>query len=393
MSRKFSVLTRTALKKLPCGGTLREHGIIAERLPDGDIRFSVNVMVDRQRIHRVVGRESDRITRYQAEQVIEALRTQAREGRLRLPRGRKVNQTFAEASKDYLCRIEHHPKHGRNLQRKRQHFRERLTPWFKACNIDQITDLQIAEYIQSRKTEGAAQATVNRELSSLSHFLSRCVEWGWATRKPVVPKGQEARKQITVLSETEKQALLRAATQDQDPLTWLFVAIAMLTAMRHGEILRMKWTDIDFAARRIHIAQAKAGQREQPMPNTLADRLKEEWQQLGKPQGHLFPTSRADAIRPHRESMATQFRRAVERAKLDPAKVTPHILRHTAITELVKLRVDLPTIQKISGHKTLEMVLRYTQLSDAHVTESVAKLDIAIPESLTPKLHAGCRPD
>ena len=95
--------------------------------------------------------------------------------------------------------------------------------------------------------------------------------------------------------------------------------------------------------------------------------------------------------------MAKHFRRAVERANLNPAKVTPHILRHTAITELVKGGVDLPTIQKISGHKTLAMVLRYTQLSSEHVDRSVAMLDAVFPDgagaerALGPRIAMGTR--
>ena len=77
------------------------------------------------------------------------------------------------------------------------------------------------------------------------------------------------------------------------------------------------------------------------------------------------------------------------RAKLDPAKVTPHILRHTAITGLVKAGVDLPTIQRISGHKTLAMVLRYTQLTDGHIDQQVSKLDAAVSGAFAPELHTG----
>ena len=85
--------------------------------------------------------------------------------------------------------------------------------------------------------------------------------------------------------------------------------------------------------------------------------------------------------------MAKQFRRTVIRAGLNPAKLTPHVLRHTAITGLVKAGVDLPTIQRISGHKTLVMVLRYTQLSDSHIDSAVAHLDRSFPGSITPELH------
>jgi site-specific recombinase XerD len=50
--------------------------------------------------------------------------------------------------------------------------------------------------------------------------------------------------------------------------------------------------------------------------------------------------------------MDRPFEDAVIRAGLDPVLITPHVMRHTAITKLVKAGVDLPTIQRISGHKT-----------------------------------------
>lgn len=388
MALRFQRLTRPAIRALQPGERITEHGICAERQQNGDVRYSVNIMVDGQRIHRVVGRESDGITREQAERRIESFRVRAAEGRLDLPSGRKVHRGFAEAAEDYLSRIEpDREKHGRNFERKRHHIRQRLIPYFRSQRPDKLNDFAVANYRRQREKEGASPATVNRELSTLSHFLGRCVAWGWSKSKPKIDKVEESRKQIVVLTAQEKQALMQAAIADQDPFTWLFVTIAMQTGMRHSEILRVRWDEIDFDQRRIYIGKAKAGQREQPMPPSLADRLRSEWEKIGEPTGYIFPATRADAKAPHRQTMAGQFRRAVERAKLDPAKVTPHILRHTAITGLVKAGVDLPTIQKISGHKTLAMVLRYTQLTDSHVDDSVALLDASFSDTITPELH------
>ncbi len=55
-------------------------------------------------------------------------------------------------------------------------------------------------------------------------------------------------------------------------------------------------------------------------------------------------------------------------------------MRHTAITRLVEAGIDLPTIQRISGHKTLAMVLRYAHVSGAHIDAAMAALDRTIPE-------------
>ena len=94
MAIRYSRLTRPNIRSLSSGERITEHGIIAEGLPDGDVRYSINIMVDGQRIHRVVGRETDRVTRTQAEELIAKLRTNAREGRLQLPIGRKTALGF-----------------------------------------------------------------------------------------------------------------------------------------------------------------------------------------------------------------------------------------------------------------------------------------------------------
>jgi len=106
---------------LPLGGKIEENGVVAERMKNGDVRYSVNVMVDRTRIHRVIGRESDGITRTQAETFIQTARTDARAGRLNLPRGRKLYRGFREAADEYLKLLEE--TGGKNIRQKERHLR------------------------------------------------------------------------------------------------------------------------------------------------------------------------------------------------------------------------------------------------------------------------------
>ena len=68
------------------------------------------------------------------------------------------------------------------------------------------------------------------------------------------------------------------------------------------------------------------------------------------------------------------FRRVVEAAGLDPNQVVRHTLRHTAITHLVQAGVDLPTVKRISGHKTLAMVERYAHANDEHIQAAMDRL-------------------
>ena len=106
MALRFQRLTRPAIRSLGVGQRINEHGIVVERVGNGDVRYSVNIMVDRQRIHRVVGMESEGVTREQAERAVEAFRTKAREGRLDLPKGRKSHRLFRESAAEYLKQLE-----------------------------------------------------------------------------------------------------------------------------------------------------------------------------------------------------------------------------------------------------------------------------------------------
>jgi hypothetical protein len=95
MPRSFSKLTRANMRALQLGASITEQGITFERLTTGDGLFSVNVMVDGKRIHRNVGRETDGTTRTTAEDFIAHVRREAREGRLKLPKRRKLPLTLA----------------------------------------------------------------------------------------------------------------------------------------------------------------------------------------------------------------------------------------------------------------------------------------------------------
>jgi len=90
MSKTFVKLTRPNMRKLASGEKLTEQGITFERTADGDGVFTVNIMVDGQRIHRVVGRESDGTTITQVTDFIAKIRNDAKHDRLSLPKGRKV---------------------------------------------------------------------------------------------------------------------------------------------------------------------------------------------------------------------------------------------------------------------------------------------------------------
>ena len=77
----------------------------------------------------------------------------------------------------------------------------------------------------------------------------------------------------------------------------------------------------------------------------------------------------------HRVSIEKAFRRVVVAAGLNPKEVVRHTLRHTAITHLVQAGIDLPTVKRISGHRTLQMVERYSHQNGSHIQAAMDKLE------------------
>lgn len=378
MSRRFQRLTRPAVRALVDGGSICEHGITATRLTDGDVRWSIGVMVDRMRIHRVIGRESEGVTREQAERAVETLRTQAREDRLSLPRGRKTRLTFAEACRDYLIRLEEGG--GRQVERKRQHVEKRLLPHFRQYSFVAVPNAAVESFVASRRADGAKPSTINRELATLSHIFRRALGWKWIdpSRLPVIERLKEQAGRIVALTADECDRLLRAAIADSDPDLWLFVLLALHTAMRHGELRRLRWEHLDAERRRFFVPVAKAGAREQPLTTAATEVLVAERERRGVTEGPLFPPGPGSRS-PCRHTFRKAFRRAVIAAGLDPAVIVPHVQRHTAITALIKANVDLPTVQKVSGHRTLSQVMRYAHVHANHVDEAADRLRMPVP--------------
>jgi len=372
MALKFQKLTRTNIRKVQPGDKIQEHGISFERLLNGDGRYTVNVMVDGIRVHRVIGKESEGVTRKQAEDFIEQSRTDARKGRLNLPKGRKVVLGFRQAAEEYLIKIE--KENGKDLYSKKFRFDGHLKPFFKDKPLAKFTSFDIERYKKNRQNDGAKPGTINRELSAISHLYTKAMEWNWISHKPfTIKKFKEDKGRIVYLTTEQIEFLLKSARQDQNEHVYPFILIGLETSMRKMEILSIRLEYIDTARRVIYIPQAKGGAREQPITKRLADFLTVH---IGVPepgQEWLFPSPASRTG--HTVSIEKPFRRVVIAAGLDEKEVVRHTLRHTAITHLVQAGVDLPTVQRISGHKSFEMVVRYSHQNSKHINSAMDKLE------------------
>jgi integrase len=384
MTLRFSRLDRPAVRRLTARHKITEHGITAERLADGDTRWSINIMADSKRIHRVIGRESEGVTRTQAEEFIQKARSDAREGRLSLPQGRKLHLTFNAAADLYLMKLKE--VGGKDYGKNEQHLRLHLKPYFGLMRLDQISVFTIQKFQAECRKRQLAEATINRILATYRRMGRRLASWRVIPAPLAMVKlQQEQNARDYVISPDEECRLLEAAKSDAHPYIWLFIKLGLATSLRHSEMLSARFENFDPEKRRLRV-QVKGGRwRRQPLGRSICGVLLSERQMAANPTGWIFPSSRSKSG--HIKSMEDPFARCVTAASMDAGVVVPHVMRHTAITRLAASGADIKTIQEFSGHESLAMVLRYAHAQDHVVDGALDRLEggtvVELPKAKT----------
>lgn len=343
---------KAKLASLKPGEMVRAGGVEYLAM-ERDGRWSINVMIEGKRTHRVIGRVSEGITHSDARDAIAHLRAGVQSG---VPRKRRsTSMTLTAAASEYLDVLTSFG--GKNIQEKETHLRLHLCPELGHRALDRITEEAWVAYVGRRRSEGASPATVNRERSTLLHLLGTMIKRGKLPSMPCrLERLREPPGKDRYLTPKEFQALLAAARVDANPLVERFVMIGGHTGMRQEPILRMRVGDVNVKARTLTVERDKTGARTQPMTRALArylDKLLE-----GLPaDAFIFPSEGSKQGRVYQ--MNTQLRRCARRAGL-PDWVTPHTLRHSMATNAAHAGVDPATIQRMGGWKTRAMVERYT---------------------------------
>jgi integrase len=382
----MSNLSRARLRKLGVGESVSSRGVTYTRLANGDGRWSVNVMVRRVRHHIVVGLESEGYTLTQCTDVIAGLKAKKRE----LEHGvvapkHRTRHSIKQAAKSYLTFLEEHG--GKDIEGKRGRFDRHICRLLGDIAVHRLTEQDWARYVAQRSNEGATSATINREQAALLHMLRTMVKQKELAAVPcLLAKGREAPARLVYLTPEQTKTLLEAASNDSSPHALTFAMIAVYTGMRASPILNLRARDIDCDSRVIWVVADKAGQREQPMPQTLADYLRP-LVEMKKADDFVFASKRAKDGRLYQINGI--FARCVKRAKL-PSNVTAHVLRHTMATNAAHAGLDAATIQGLGGWKTRAMAERYT-----HAANLASAMDTfeahMIGRRVTPKLQRRSR--
>ena len=212
--------------------------------------------------------------------------------------------------------------------------------------------------------------TIRLRLALLS-FLYNVArkEWGMTElinpvpliRKPRLPRGRDRR-----LVGDEKERLL-AACEKTNPELADIVRFAIETAMRQGEILGMTWGCIDWEAHTVFLENTKNGEsRIVPLSEVAEAVLDRQRARQKHPKGrhHLQPVWTYT-----REGMRASYNKALKKAGIEG--LTFHDLRHEATSRLVEKGLPIMTVQAITGHKSTQMLKRYTHISAQTLVEAV----------------------
>jgi integrase len=221
--------------------------------------------------------------------------------------------------------------------------------------------------------------TVRLELALLSHLFTIAMqEWhiGLAfnpvagIRKPPAGKGRERR-----LSKEEEPRLLDAVDLHPNPMLGWIVRLALETAMRKSEIVSLRKQDINISKRTILLIDTKNGETRTIPMSLEAERVLNQalnCEERPKDTNFLFfgEPGRDGKRRPY--IINKIWAQALKRANIEG--LTFHDLRHEATSRLVELGLSDQEVSAITGHKSMQMLKRYTHLRTADLVQRLDSL-------------------
>ena len=245
-------------------------------------------------------------------------------------------------------------------------------------------DLQLIQITGPRVSELSRQMnrspkTVRNVLTLLGSMLRYAIELGWLDRLPVIrkPRVPIASQDFRYLQNQDEIRRFLVAARDEGEPVFALYATALYTGMRAGELAGLRWEDVDLERRLILVRSSYDGptkngeSRYVPILDPLLPvlrpwRLRQEGplvftnrngQMLGR-SGRVFQ----EVL--HRVLEAADFPRSERRGRLRH-HITFHDLRHTFASQWMMHGGDLFKLQKILGHKSVQMTLRYAHLDPA----------------------------
>src|SRR6266566_4550558 len=334
--------------------------------------WCVGFTVNGRRVRETVG-PNKRI----AERVLSLRMTQVLENRYFPPNRQLGRMPFKDFAQMYLERESPLLKSIRTE-------RNRVLAWareFGTRPLGQITRAEMETWRRKKMTT-CRPATINRDLSRLRRMFSLAVEWELLEESPMtgIRFLRENNARTRYLSLEESNRLIASCIA---PHIRALVTIALHSGMRLGEILNLRWHDLDFAAGFILVRDSKNGEsRQVPTDATLSALFRA---YPHRPSTDLVFSSSSGG---HIVDVRTGFQNAGKRAGLIDLHF--HDLRHTFASQFVMAGGDLYILKEILGHKSITMTQRYAHLSPTYKIKAIDRMNTlwagATPQASTSEM-------
>lgn len=318
-------------------------GIIVRRRKDGTARFYLDYRADGRRQREVVPWASC------VEDAVAALKE-------RLVLGDNKRMSFCGWAERYKAT---HLPHLKKPKTEEQRL-DNLKAWFTVDDLRKITPTMVDEFRAWRLRKKNTRATVNRYVALLKTMLNRAVDEGYLEANPcrkIKQYSERDREHMRILTLDEEPRLMAELAPHIRPI----VVIALNTGLRLGEIMRLKWSDVDMGKALLKIENTKSGKVRYVPTNERVLGILGGIPRKGR---NIF-----QILNPK-----TGFYAALRRAGI--AGVRFHDLRHTFASRLVLRGADIETIRSLLGHSSLSVTQKYVHSGRDDARQAVESLPV-----------------
>ncbi len=282
--------------------------------------------------------------------------------------------TLGEALERYLSKVSVHKKGKGDAS---------IIRWWCALPLATrplaaIRGKNIADAIRIKEQEGVGTKTIVIYLGLLSHLFNLArTEWGMESlrnpvemvRRPRLPQGRTRR-----LRDSEEARLIEAAKTYGGEIQWI-IPWAIETAMRRGEIAAMRWEHVDRKAHVLLVPETKTGiPRRVPLSTAALAVLADLPRRIDGRVWSMRPDSISQAFERVVVAARAAYEQECKKAGVDPDEILLkdlrfHDLRHEATSRLFERGLNPMEVAAVTGHKTLQMLKRYTHLRAEDLVE------------------------
>jgi site-specific recombinase XerD len=239
---------------------------------------------------------------------------------------------------------------------------------------DQVRREMVVQFAISLKRQ--APLTVRRKLTAIASFYHYLQDTGSAVPNPArgLPLPKIAHRLPSCLTQEQATVLLEAA---HTPWHRVLLALLLFAGLRRSEVAAITLDDLDMENAQLLVRGKGAKQRVVPLAPLVVEAIREYLSCRPQTESqHLF-VSRVGGHPLHARVAGRMLQHVLQRAGLGEEHITPHRLRHTFATHLIRNGVDVRTVQELLGHADLQTTARYLHSDTKTKQAAVGRLAAA----------------